>query len=179
MSQHDESATSDSVEVRIITGHGTVKVIDADGNVVEERTFTNIITQVGDQYYFERGAGIAAQPAQVTGMKLGTGTTTPAKTGAGAALVTYLTDSHQAIDSGYPASSLVAPKRRIQWRTTWAAGKATTSGTNIGEVVMINDTLANATTAAANTISRALISPTLAKSSTDALEVTWNHDGGT
>jgi hypothetical protein len=68
----------------------------------------NQVTQVGEQMYAERGAGVSGAPAAPTGMKLGTGSTAPAKTGAGAALVTYLTNSHQAFDATFPSSALLA-----------------------------------------------------------------------
>lgn len=150
---------------------------DADGNVTASGHARNIVTQIGDQYYGERAAGIASPPAQVTGMKLGTGSTAAAKTGAGAALVTYLSNSHQAIDGGFPTSALNGSSRRIQWRATFAAGKAT-SASAIREAVLVNETLADATTAAANTIARIVFSATdiPVKNAGDSLVVTWSHD---
>lgn len=113
--------------------------------------------------------------AAVSGMKLGTGTTAVAKTGAGAALVTYVTNSHQAIDATYPQSSLSGSSRRVTWRTTWAAGKATAN--NISEVVLVNETvLSDATNTAANTVARALLSPTINKGAGDSLVLTWHWD---
>ncbi len=158
-------------------GHGHY-VLRGPGNEVKQfGVFQNIITQIGDQYYGERASGIATPPAQVTGMKLGTGTTAVAKTGAGAALVTYTTNSHQAIDGSFPTSSIPGTVRRIQWKTTWAAGKATATG--LAEVVIVIDALADATSTAANTVSRALLSPTVNKGASDSLAVTWSHDLGT
>lgn len=161
-----------------VTGQVIVELHGPDGALKSRSVQTNLITQVGDQYYGERAAGIASPPAQVTGMKLGTGSTAVAKTGAGAALVTYLSNSHQAMDGGYPASSLASGKRRITWQATWAAGKAT-SGSAITEVVIVNESLTDATSAAANTIARALISGVPSKEAGDALTVTWTHDLGT
>lgn len=155
-------------------GWGTARVFGPDGELKQEAFFKNLITEIGDEYYGERAAGIASPPGQVTGMKLGTGTTAVAKTGAGAALVTYLSNSHQAIDGTYPQSSLSGSSRRITWRTTWAAAKAT--GNSIAEVVMVIDALADATSNAANTIARALLSPVVNKGASDTLEITWNHD---
>lgn len=148
-----------------------------DGLVVVKQTvvFENLITQVGDEYYGERAAGIASPPDQVTGMRLGTGTTAPAKTGAGAAIVTYEAGSAVAIDGGFPASSLSGSSRRIAWRATWGAGVATVNG--LAEAVITNETpLTDVAGAAANTIARALLSPTVNKGAADTLEVTWNHD---
>jgi hypothetical protein len=98
-----------------------------------------------------------------------------AKTGAGAALVTYLTDSHQAFDGSYPASSLNGSSRRIAYRSTWAAGKATTASP-VTEVVIVNTTLADSTSNAAATISRAILSGIGSKGASDVIEVTWYHE---
>lgn len=157
-----------------IVGHVKWELFDIDGNLLRWGETDNLITQIGDQLYGERGAGITTT-ALATGMKLGTGSTATAKTGAGAALATYLTDSHQALDATYPQSSLATASRRLTYKTTWAAGKATTASP-ITEVVIINDTLANATSTAANTISRALLSGIGSKGASDTLAVTWTHD---
>ncbi len=155
---------------------GTVKweLFDKDGNLRDHGVTNNLVTQIGDQMYGERGVGITAV-AIPTGMKLGTGSTAPAKTGAGAALVSYLTNSHQAFDASYPASSLSGSARRITYKSTFAAGKAT-SGSAITEVVIVNEALANSTSAASATIARALLSGVAAKGADDVLVVTWTHD---
>ena len=158
-----------------VRGYVIAEVHGPDGELKSRCEVHNLVTQVGDQYYGERAAGVASPPGQVTGMKLGTGSTAPAKTGAGAALVTYLSDSHQAIAGGFPTSTLSGSSRRIQWQAVWAAGKATTASA-ITEVVIINDTLADATSTAANTISRALLTGIGSKGASDTLTVTWNHD---
>lgn len=140
--------------------------------LAERLEIHNLITQTGDQYYGERAAGISSPPGQVTGMKLGTGSTAVAKTGAGAALVTYLSGSQKAIDGSYPASSLVSTSRQIQWKTSWGAGVV--NGSALREVVLINDVLADASSSAANTIARALFGP-MTLGSLDTLAITWNH----
>jgi hypothetical protein len=134
------------------------------------------------------GAGSAFGTAQgltqpgVSGMRLGTGTTAVADTGAGAAIVTYKTGSNHVLDSGFPASSQpggAGTARRIQYKATWAAGEATEISTPLAEVVITNEQpLSNAAGTAANTISRALLSPTVLKGASDTLAVTWNHDVG-
>lgn len=142
--------------------------------LVQRIVVPNLITQVGDQYYGERASGIGSPPNQVVGMKLGTGTTAVAKTGAGAALVTYLSASHKAIDGGYPTSGLSSSSRRITWKSSWPAGDA--DGAALREVVIVNEgSLTDATTAAANTIARALFGP-MTLGSLDTLSVTWSHD---
>ena len=151
-------------------------VRDAKGNVKQRITSENLVTQVGDQYYGERAAGIATPPAQVTGMRLGTGgATAAAKTGAGAAIVTYIAGSSIAIDAGYPTSALSGSSRRIAWRTTWAAGTAT--NTAINEAVITNETpLSNVAGVAGNTIARVVFATAINKTATDSLEISWNHD---
>jgi hypothetical protein len=158
-----------------IRGLVVAELFGGDGQLKARCETSNLITQVGDQYYGERATGISSPPAQVTGMKLGTGATSPAKTGAGAALVTYLSDSHQAIDGSYPTSGLSGSSRRITWRTTWAAGKATTASA-ITEVVLVNESLSDATSLAAATIARALLTGIGSKGASDSLVVTWTHD---
>lgn len=158
-----------------LSGWLEVDLYDEHGRRKLHIVCRNLITQVGDQYYGERAAGIGSPPAQVSGMRLGTGTTAVAKTGAGAAIVTYVTGSSKAIDGSFPTSALSGSSRRIQWKTSWAAGEATASG--IAEVVITNEgTLTDVAGTAANTISRALLSPTVNKGASDTLAVTWNHD---
>lgn len=160
-----------------IHGHGTAVLTGPNGEIKAEVKFTNLVTQVGDQWYGDRAAEIGSI-ADVTGMKLGTGSTAPSKTGAGSHLgATYLANSHQAIEAGFPASSLSGSARRISWQAIWAAGKAT-SASPITEVVIVNDVLADATSTAANTISRALIAGIAAKGADDTLTINWHHDIG-
>lgn len=158
-----------------IRGHGVAILYGPDGEVLQSVEFSNKVTETGDKYYGERASGIASPPAQVTGMHLGTGTTAASKTGAGAAIVTYITGSNVAIDSTWPQSSLSVATRRIQWKTTWIAGVATNSA--ISEVVIVNVSIVtDAATTAANTISRATLSPAINKGAADALILFWNHD---
>jgi hypothetical protein len=159
-----------------IVGDITVERFDADGNLIESYKGKNLVTQVGDQVYGERGGGVSGAPAAPTGMKLGTGGTAVAKTGAGAALVTYLSGSNKAFDATYPLSALNGSSRRITYKRTYAAGEATTASA-ITEVVVVNETIAtDATSAAAATISRALITGISAKGASDTLAITWNQD---
>lgn len=158
----------------VIHGHGVAELRGPDGELKQRVEFTNLVTQIGDQYYGERATGVSSPPAQATGMQLGTGTTTPSKTGAGAAIVTLVTASLVALN-GTPASSLSGSARRIQFATTWTAGTATAN--DIAEVALVNQSTGTQTAApAANTIARALLSPTVNKAAGDSLTVTWNHD---
>jgi hypothetical protein len=156
-----------------ITGEIHVVLTGPDGEVKAEYHGKNVVTAVGDQYYAGRAALSTGLPSQVTGFRLGTGSTAPAKTGAGAAIVTYLTGSNKANDSGFPT----ATGGVVTWKRTYAPGEAT-SASAITEVVLNTDTIANdnATTAtAANTIARALISGVASKAAGDTLTITWTH----
>lgn len=159
-----------------IAGRLVLERRNADGDLLERFEGDNLVTQVGDQVYGERGAGVSGAPAAPTGMKLGTGSTAVAKTGAGAALVTYLSGSNKAFDATYPQSALNSTKRRITYKRTYAAGEATTASA-ITEAVIVNDTIAtDATSSAANTISRVLVTGISAKGASDTLTATWTHD---
>jgi hypothetical protein len=153
---------------------GTIAwTVTIDGRLIRGGQVPNLVTRTGDQLYGERGAGVSGALAAPTGMKLGTGTTPPAKTGTGATLAAYLSNSHQAFSTA-PASSLVGSSRRVTYVATWAAGKATTA-TPITEAVIVNETLADSTSAAGATIARALI-PIGTKAAGVAVTVTWVHD---
>lgn len=156
-----------------IHGEITVVLTGPDGEEKSRYVGKNIVTAVGDQYYAGRAALSTGLPAQVTGFRLGTGSTAPAKTGAGAAIVTYLAGSNRANDSGFPTASGGV----VTWKRTYGPGEAT-SASPITEVVLNTDTIANdnATTAtAANTIARALISGVASKAAGDTLTITWTH----
>lgn len=157
-----------------ITGRVVVE-ITRNGLVVDRQEVNNLVTQVGDQYYAERAAGIANPPPQVTGMKVGTSSTAAAKTGAGAALVAYISGSQQDIQATYPQSTLSGSSRQITWRAVWPPGKATSAV--IREVVLTNETpLADTAGTAANTIARVVFASPLIKTIDDAMTVAWFHN---
>lgn len=159
-----------------IRGTIEVRLLGPGGELKLEAIVPNLVTQVGDQYYAERAAGIAGAPAAPTGMQLGTDATAPAKTGVGAALVTLVANSLVAL-AGPPASSLNAGKRRLSYSASWGAGVATAN--NIQEIVLVNQATTTQTAApAAATISRGLLSPIVNKGAADTLAVTWHHDLG-
>lgn len=158
-----------------ITGEVHVVLTGPDGEVKAEHRGRNLITAVGDQYYAGRAALSSGQPAQVTGMKLGTGSVTsgnaPGKTGTGAALTGYLSGSNKALDDGFPT----AVGGVVTWKRTYAAGEAT-SEDPITEVVLVTENIANDdTSSAAETIARAAISGIASKGAGDTLTVTWVH----
>lgn len=156
-----------------IIGHVVAELRDENGDLIARSETNNLVTAVGDQYYAGRAALTAGLPAQVTGFRLGTGSTAVAKTGAGAAIVTYLAGSNKANDGGFPT----AVAGVVTYKRTFAAGEATTASP-ITEVVLNNDTIANdnaATATAANTIARALLVGIGSKGASDTLTITWTH----
>lgn len=157
-----------------IMGELSYVLLDKHGRVKQRGVVKNLVTDVGDEFYAKKGAGVAINA--VSGMKLGTGTTAVAKNGAGAALVTYTSGSQRALDSAVTATTLGAGAGwRVRHITTWPAGVVTVSG--LAEVVIVNESsLTDATTAAANTTARALLSPVVNKGASDTLAVTWDHN---
>lgn len=149
----------------------------AIATVPSTTTFTIYLgTSLGAGSVFGTATSKCSLPV-ATGMRLGTGTTAVATSGAGAAIVTYATSLTQfkAFDSTFPQSSLVTDTRRIQYKTTWNAGEATQ--TALAEVVITNETpLTDVAGTAGNTIARALLSPTVNKAALDTLAITWNTD---
>lgn len=156
---------------------GTLEAVltGPDGEIKGYCLVKNLLTQVGDQVVCERTAGIGTAAAP-TGMRIGTGTTAAAKTGAGAAIVTKVTAGNKAFDATYPQSALNGAARRITWRTTYNAGEGT-SATAIGEAVLVNDTIAtDVATAAANTVARSVLTGLGIKGASDQLTLTWTWD---
>jgi len=156
-----------------------VQVFGPDGTLKDERRVKNLITTAGDEYYAKRGAaGVSpAAPADVTkvdGMKLGTGATAAAKSGAGAALVTYETGSNNPFDATFPDFVDLASDTgwQIRYKTTWAAGDVTE--TALTEAVITKDSTSDATSSAANTIARVVFSA-INKTAADTLVITWLH----
>jgi hypothetical protein len=162
-----------------MVGYGVAELRDGDGRTKLLVPFANLITDAGDLYYAGKAiVGISpaapSAPTAVNGMKLGTGSTAVAKSGAGGALVTYLTASNVAFDASYPQTANLGAGLGVNgvYKTTWAAGVATNAA--ITEVAIVNDQATNATSTAANTISRALIT-SVNKTASDTLAITWNH----
>lgn len=153
-----------------ITGRVEWQLHDRDGHLLSSGHTTNLVTAVGDQYYAGRAVLSSGLPAQATGMHLGTGGTTPSKTGGGAAITTYLAGSNKAFDSGFPTAAAGI----VTWKRTYGVGEAT-SGVPLTEVAVVTKTIATDSAAtAAETIARALISPGT-KGASDILTITWTH----
>lgn len=173
-----EAKRQAQIEHVCAAGVVTAMLFSEEGDLLSQEVVANIVTQVGNQYYAERATGITSPPGQVTGERLGSGSTAAATTGAGAAIVTYITASQVAIDGGFPTSGAGAgTSRRITWQSTWGAGVATSA--TINEVVITNESpLTNVAGTAANTIARAVLT-TVNKAAGDTLVVSWTHDLGT
>jgi hypothetical protein len=159
-----------------VVGYGIAELRDGDGRPKLFVPFSNLITDAGDAYI--AGKIIAAiapaspsAPTAANGMKLGTASTAATKTDAG--LATYLTGSNVAFDSGYPQTANLGAGLGVNavYKTTWAAGVATSS--TINEVAIVTDQATNADSIASATYSRAVLT-TVNKSSSDSLAVTWN-----
>lgn len=158
-------------------GFGVAELRGPDGEIKQTVRFRNIITDVGDTMYADRGAGVAGAPASPTGMALGTGTTAAAKNGAGAAMVTGTAGTAAAL-GGTPTSSTTGGKRRVVYTQTWGAGVGTAT---LNEVVLQNGTATTIppNTTVTNVVARAILSPAVSKGASDTLTITWNHDIGT
>ena len=163
-----------------IEGVALVQLFDKTGELLHEEEVHNLVTTAGDQYYAKKAiAGISpaapSAPTAANGMKLGTGATAAAKSGAGAALVTYLSGSNIAFDTSFPVATVVAGTDTgwtADYKTTWPAGTATNSA--ITECAIVNDQGTNATSTAANTYSRITFTA-INKTATDVLVITWKH----
>lgn len=160
-------------------GYGVATLIGPDGRVKQRVEFSNLITDAGDLYEASKViVGIspanATAPTAASGMKLGTGTTAVAKSGAGGALVTYIAASNVAFAASYPQVVNLGAGLGVNavYRCTWGAGVATNAA--IAEVVLVNDAGTSATSTAANTYSRALFGTAINKASGDSLTVDWN-----
>lgn len=187
---HSEARITDAFQIAMkraqtltsglgIVGFGVVELWDEWGELKELRSFANLITTPGDQYYAKKGI-VAIGPANpsaptaANGMKLGTGATAVAKSGAGGALVTYTSGSNIAFDATYAQANAVSGTDTgwtADYKTTWVAGVATAT---ISEAVIVNDQATNATSTAANTYSRVTFTGVV-KGASDTLAITWLH----
>lgn len=159
-----------------IVGYGVAELFDGDGKRKKLIPFHNLITDAGDLYIAGKiitaiAPASPSAPTAANGMKLGTGSTGATKTDIG--LATYLTGSNAAFDASYPQTANLGSTLGVNavYKTTWAAGTATSS--TINEVAIVNDSATNADSTAANTYSRAVLT-TVNKTSTDSLAVTYN-----
>ncbi len=158
----------------LITGTFYWKLLNQDESILDEGFVKNIITQEGDRIYGQRGWMTSGAPAAPTGMQYGSGTTATAKTGAGAAIVTYVSGSARAFDTGYPADALNGSSREVTYQCRWPSGVATNSA--VIEFVLINQATATDSAApVANTISRIKVGSAINKGSDKILVGILKH----
>lgn len=160
-------------------GFVIVRLFNEHGQVKSEQMLENLITTAGDEYYAKRSAAAVAPAApldvtKVTGMKLGTNTSLPTKSGSPSALGNYVSGSNVAFMSTYPQLQDLAGDTgwNILYYSQWAPGVATNAA--LSEAVIVNDSASNATSTSANTISRVTFSP-VNKTAADTLEISWAH----
>src|SRR5215213_1821639 len=98
----DDVVGAEGTDKAGIVGELTIERFNEKGELIERFQGKNVVTDIGDRVYAERGAGLGGAPAAPTGMRLGTGSVAagnaPAKTGTGAALTGYLAGSNKAFD---------------------------------------------------------------------------------
>ena len=170
----------DVVESTGVTGQVVITLIGPDGETKSQQTVKNLVTDTGDQYNAQRiaAAVVPAAPAdvgsKVTGIKLGTGTTAVAKSGAGAALVAYVTGGRAAFDAGFPTTQSLGAGLgwTITYQVTFPPGVGT--ATALTEAAMVIDQAADATSTAGNTTARCVFAAQ-PKSASDTLILSWAH----
>ena len=160
------------------TGEVVVTLTGPDGKVKARRVARNLITDAGDQYHAKRIAvgvlpSTPADVTKVTGMKVGSSTTAAAKSGAGAALVTYVTTGNKVFDAGFPTTENLGAG--LGWTTTYQCtfGAGVGTGT-LAEIVLVTDAESNATSVAADTIARVTFT-SVVKAAGDSLTIGWAH----
>lgn len=159
-----------------LVGYGIIELWHEDGSLGLVRPFANLITDTGDLYYAQQAiAGVppvngTGASAKLTGMQIGSGTTAVAKSGGGAAMVTFL--AGVAFDATYPQINNLGAGLGVEavYKTTFAAGTGT--GT-VQEATVTNGTISSASNAG-NTIGR-ILTGAVTKDAGDALAITWRH----
>jgi len=161
-------------------GYNGAWVVTAVGGGSGEDGATTFSFYVGTALGAGSAFGTATGPAigKANRMRVGTGSTAPAKNGAGAAIVTYVSaiTASKPFDATYPQLQDLGAGlgKYTVYKTTWNAGEATQNGLN--EIALCIDNLAgDIAGTAAFTLSRALLSPVVNKGASDTLAVTWNH----
>lgn len=159
-----------------IVGYGIIELFDETGELKESKPFANLITDTGDLYYAQMSIALVtpaapAQPTKLTGMQIGSGVTAVAKSGAGAAMVTWL--AGVAFDATYPQTNNLGAGLGVEavYKTTYPAGTGT--GT-INEATLTNTATLGTGSNAGNTIGRILTGSTV-KAAGDALAITWRN----
>lgn len=181
----EKTRLTDLITTRLNRGRNPVEKIspranvhavlrDESGDIKYEEWGENLVTDYGDDVIATRLFDDAIEI--VTGMRLGTGVTAAAKNGAGAAIVTYIATSNEALDG---VATEATKGAGAGWRTTyvctWIAGDITNGA--IAEVVLTNETpLTSVAGVVGDTVARYVFGATIDKQAGDSLEVTWNID---
>lgn len=162
-----------------IIGEVLLQCYDENGDLRWEEIQKNLITTTGDQYYAKMSAasvgGNSAPSNLANGMKLGTASAAPAKSGTNSTLTGYISNSNVSFSAvSVAASAGTDTGWAITYTASWPAGTATNSG--IQEVAIVTDQATNASPPASACVSRAVISPARNKQSGDTLVATWTHN---
>ena len=185
MSQTDPAKVSDSVtatktmgrpvEDRVgFGGMVTVELFGPGGELKYSESGYNLVTDHGDEHVGNRMRLDATQI--VTGMRLGTGVTAAAKSGAGGAIVTYEPASQEALDAVAGGADLGGGSGwRISHVCTWVAGDVIEVA--LAEVVLTDESpLTDVAGVVGDTVARFVFAATIDKQAGDSLVVTWNVD---
>lgn len=155
-------------EIRIL-GVVEVSVLGPQGIIKFHSIQPNIVTAVGDGIYTSRAVS-GTSSTFVNGMKLGTGSTAPSKSGAGAVLSSYVPDSNQTL-SGQPSIN----GSSVTYSAEWGKGKATTESP-ITEVALIMDEEVDGPSPSSSVVARALVSEIPKKGPEDVVIINWTHN---
>ena len=169
LSRHREADS----KIRIVA-NVEVLLTGPDGEVKYHEIGENLVTDYGDEHIANRLFDDTFDI--VTGMRLGTGVTAAAKSGAGAAIVTYETGSNEDLDAAATVSDLGGGSgHRTIHVCTWIAGDVTEAA--LAEVVLSDETaLTDVAGVVGDTVARFVFAATIDKQAGDQLVVTWNID---
>lgn len=163
-----------------VVGYGVATLCDDRGRVVQEVPFANLVTTAGDKWIAQAIAnaagGASPSPGAPNGMKLGTSQNAAAKSGTGASLAGYLSDSNNAYDVTTVASAVTGTDTgwQVKYECYWGDGDVTSA--TIWEVALVNDVASNANSSEANTYARAKFPTVIDKSAAGyTLRVSWYH----
>lgn len=156
---------------------GTVVAIHTNGKTgeVTKQVFKNIVCTAGSKYYAMSAVGETPTndfAGASAGIRLGTGTTTPAVTDTD--VKTYVTSSAKAISSGYPktndtdANNTGAGVNVVTWKYEWAKNDFT--GDGVAELAVVDDT-----TTPTACLMHALFASAFNQNATDTLTLFVNH----
>lgn len=158
-------------EIKMV-GRGFAVLTKANGDI-EQIELVNIVTNEGDKYYAQMAMGETPDTDFTAGgLRLGTGTTAPAKTDSD--VTTFISGSGKAVKSGYPktadddADNTGDGVDIATWTFEYLTSEA--NAVDIAEGAIVN----NITTPTA-ALSHFLFATPFTKTSSDTLKVIVNH----